>query len=113
MVGANKDDPEVRPEVEGDGSDRERRGGRKGDNSGAGDGGGGVIWTLLLGLGRDALLEGEGDRDSVGLGLVLVSGLLSIEVNLVAETLFPSLPYTFLATLSANGISSSSLSLDI
>ena len=111
MVGANKDDPELRPEVKGDGSDRERRGGRPGDNSGAGDGGGGVIWTLLLGLGRDALLEG--DRDSVGLVLMLVSGLLSIEVNLTAETLFPSLPYTFLATLSANGISSSSLSLEI
>ena len=110
MVGTNKDDPEVRPEVRGDGSDRERRGGRQGDSSGAGDGGGGVIWTLVPGLGRDTLLEGEGDRDSVG--LVLVSGLLSIEVNLVAETLFPSLPYTFLATRSAKG-SSSSLSLEI
>ena len=65
-------------------------------------------------LGRDIFLgqgeaEGEGEGDSLRL---LVSGLLSIEVNLVAETLLPSLPYTFLATRSANG-SSSSLSLEI
>ena len=88
MAGTNKDDPVL-----------------TGDNSG-----GGVISTLLLS--RESLLEGGGDSDSLGLVLVLVSGLLSNEVNLVADTLLPSLPYTFLATLSANGISSS-LSLEI